>query len=174
MRLSAEELAREIGAKGGIGTVTGCVRGIRRNVSSRLTKHLGLTVAPDDLIRNDAQGYYLRDWITVSTPGGPAERPTVRGDNVSAPSRFVDAALPVPGDIAGNMASEKLNERQEWALDELRQGVRLQRPLLEQRFGVHTRTAKRDLADLCQRGLIEFVGNGPNGYYRSRASASEK
>ena len=31
-----------------------------------------------------------------------------------------------------------------------------------------TRTAKRDLADLNQRGLIEFVGEGRDGYYRLR------
>jgi CheY-like chemotaxis protein len=65
VRLSAEDLAKAIDAVGGVGTVTGCVRAIRRNVINRLRKHCRLVCQSDDLIRNDEQGYYLREWIKV-------------------------------------------------------------------------------------------------------------
>lgn len=65
VRLSAEELATRLGPQCGVGTVTGCVRTIRTNVRRRLARHCGAECQDDDLIRNDEQGYHLRDWITV-------------------------------------------------------------------------------------------------------------
>jgi len=38
--------------------------------------------------------------------------------------------------------------------------------MLERQFGVHARTAKRDLSDLAERGLVRFVRVGKAGYYR--------
>jgi CheY-like chemotaxis protein len=73
VRRSAEELAATIGALGGVGTITGCIRTIRKNVVRRLARHLGVTCRSDDLIRNDEQGYYLREWITACN-GGDAIR----------------------------------------------------------------------------------------------------
>lgn len=169
VRLSAEELAEAIGAKGGVGTITGCVRGIRRNVVSRLGNHRGLHCELDDLIRNDTQGYYLRDWITLCPPGRPGAIPIVTGDKLRAPGGIAASALrgvtSVTGDTTGGKGVVPLNERQQWALVELRNGSKLQRAMLEARFGVHARTAKRDLADLSHRGLITFVGDGREGYY---------
>lgn len=40
------------------------------------------------------------------------------------------------------------------------------RAMLEERFGVADKTAKRDLASLSRRGVITFVRNGRGGFYR--------
>jgi CheY-like chemotaxis protein len=65
VRRSAEELVAAIRAPRGVGTISGCVRAIRRNVIHRLHKHLGLTCEARNLIQSDEQGYSLREWITV-------------------------------------------------------------------------------------------------------------
>jgi hypothetical protein len=39
---------------------------------------------------------------------------------------------------------------------------------LERRFDVHAKTAKRDLANLVERGLIEFVRTPRPGHYQLR------
>lgn len=38
VRLSGEELAKAIDAPGGLGTITGCIRGLRRNIITRFQK----------------------------------------------------------------------------------------------------------------------------------------
>jgi predicted DNA-binding transcriptional regulator YafY len=55
-------------------------------------------------------------------------------------------------------------------LREIRKGTQLQRVMLEKRFCIHSRTAKRDLAELTLRGLIEYVGDGRSGHYTLRAT----
>ncbi|MFN6103418.1 MAG: response regulator [Planctomycetaceae bacterium] len=133
--MSAGELVDAVGAIGGVGAITGSVRTIRHNVVERLRKHRGLVCEKDSLIRNDEQGYYLREWISVTgRDSGPVEE--------------------------GRPEAPRMNERQEWILSELHRGVKLERVMIERRFGVHARTAKRDLAELNGRGLVEFASEG--------------
>jgi predicted DNA-binding transcriptional regulator YafY len=44
--------------------------------------------------------------------------------------------------------------------------------MLEQKFEVADKTAKRDLADLTARGAVEFVRVGRDGYYRLSSSGT--
>ena len=136
VRLSADELVDALGAVGGVSTITGSVRTIRQNVVDRLLKHRSLVCDNESLIRNDEQGYYLREWISVA--GEQTTWPVERGTTEAA----------------------RLNERQEWILKELRRGVKLERAMIERRFDVHSRTAKRDLAELGGRGLVVYGADG--------------
>jgi len=192
VRRSAEELAQALDTPGGVGTITSCVATIRGNISERLRAQLGVLCGPDDVLAHDEQGYYLREWITVRdaaakadapatahafVPGCvPANVPDVPADvPASAPGRVPpcprDVPVRVPGDVPADVP---LNERQRWALGKLQRGVPLHRMALERRFGVHARTAKRDLADLAERGLIEFVRTPRPGYYRLKRSSEER
>jgi DNA-binding response OmpR family regulator len=172
VRRSAEELAKAVRATGGVSTITGCVRALRRNITDRLRKHLNIAVQPEDVIGHDEQGYYLQDCISVrdaadtdSDGDGPAGR--------SADSRAVPAAPPdVPARGTGEASLRDLNERQQWVLRELQRGTRVQRAMLEQKFEVADKTAKRDLADLTARGAVEFVRVGRDGYYRLSSSGT--
>ncbi len=161
IRMSGEELAKAIQAPGGVGAITGCVRAVRRNVIKRLLKHRNLICQNDDLIRSDEQGYYLREWVTTADGTEKITTADVTGD---VPQRDVIAS----GDTSVADSELALNERQEWALSQLRLGIRLQRSDLERQFGTHARTAKRDLLELNQLGLLEFAGEGRAGYYRLR------
>ena len=63
-------------------------------------------------------------------------------------------------------ARPMLNQRQEWILEQLEQGVAVQRVMVEDQFGVGDKTAKRDLSELVQLELIEYQRQGRDGYYR--------
>jgi predicted HTH transcriptional regulator len=59
-----------------------------------------------------------------------------------------------------------VNERQRWFLDEITNGIACGAAEVAAHFHVTEKTAKRDLADLKARQLIEFVGAPKNGFYR--------
>jgi DNA-binding response OmpR family regulator len=143
VHLSAEDLRHRINANGST-NIAACVQTLRRNVRKRLAK-VGVEATSEDVIQHDEQGYCLRDWIAAA-----------HGDPT-------DIVAPTPPNGA---STHDLNERQNWVLVELRRGAPVDRALLERRFGVTNKTAKRDLASLTRRGLITFVRNGRRGMYR--------
>lgn len=143
VHLSGEELATAIGASG-VGTITGCVQTLRRNIIKRLGK-IGVAVGRDDAIAHDESGYFLREWVRVEESGD-------RGP--SRPSAQEAKAKP------------QLNERQQWILEQLNKGVALTRQMVEIEFGVGEKTAKRDLADLVRGRNISFDRRGRRGCYQ--------
>ena len=69
-------------------------------------------------------------------------------------------------DVPANVPSgTNLNPRQVWILEQLTQGIQVQRVMVEQEFDVGEKTAKRDLSDLVQRGAIEYRRKGREGAY---------
>ena len=168
VRRSGEELATAIGIAGQAGTVGGCVRRLRENVTRRLERHLNLSADADAMIRNDSQGYFLNDWISVGNQNRPGKTAFVTGAIKTAPGGSGGKLVAATSDTTGDKVMSQFNERQEWVLREIQKGTHLQRVMLEKRFGVHSRTAKRDLAQLTQRDLIEFVGDSRAGYYAAR------
>lgn len=148
---SAEELAGQFDILGGQTAVAGYVRTIRSNITNRLRRDLALECGRDDVIERTTSGYRLRDWITIKSP--ESETPAV-----------VAPKPPIVG----------LNARQSWFVNQLALGKPVDRPMIEKKFGIHEKTAKRDLTDLTRRKLIEYVRDGQGGHYRlvsSRISA---
>jgi Mn-dependent DtxR family transcriptional regulator len=56
-------------------------------------------------------------------------------------------------------------------LDQVARGKRARVSDVAGRFGVTEKTVRRDIAELKERGLIEFVGPLKTGAYRIRISA---
>lgn len=176
--ISGETLAKKIGAPGGIGTVTGCIRTIRRNAAERLKEQLNLIVGIDDVIANDGvHGYCLREWITVREAAveGPASQPpgcdtdgepdrdTGRDpDDPDARSHDTDGREP---DAGGG------GERRRHIVALLRANRGLQAPAIAGRLRCSLATAKRDLGALTRDGVVEFVGHARTGHYRLIAPA---
>jgi CheY-like chemotaxis protein len=81
-RKDGEALARAIDAVG-VNPVTACVYHMRRNITKRLRKQLGIDCGLGDVVDHDEQGYFLRDWIVIvnSQPGRPCLGPS-RAANV--------------------------------------------------------------------------------------------
>jgi len=115
-----------------------------------------LTAGRADVIDHDEQGYFLRDWIVVRD-----------GDNSECPCDVpADDPANVPAGSSDVPAGTDLNPRQLWILNQLRQGVAIQRVTVEKEFDIGEKTAKRDLSELVQREMIEYLRKGREGSYR--------
>jgi len=85
-------------------------------------------------------------------------------DTVSDPVN--DTVSDPVNDTVSEPVNEPVNERQKWFLDRLNQGVPVKAEGIVQHWGVSPATAKRDLAVLRQRKIIEFRGAPKTGVYR--------
>ena len=65
--------------------------------------------------------------------------------------------------------NEPVNERQQWFIGQLRKGLPCKAEDVMAQWEVSRATAKRDIADLREKGLIEFVGAPKTGSYRLKA-----
>ena len=72
----------------------------------------------------------------------------------------------VPANVPDVPINEPISERQRWLLVQLSEGQQLKPHDVTAHFGIAEKTAKRDIADLKARGLIEFVGARKTGFYR--------
>ena len=75
-------------------------------------------------------------------------------------------SIDVPVNVPANVP---VNDRQKWFLKQTGKGIRISSSDLAAHWHVSQKTAKRDIADLKQKGLIEFFGAPKNGYYRLRS-----
>lgn len=160
--LSGEQLAKQINKRLGENTISQCIAALRKRIADTLLRERNLKVAKGDVICNKGFGYRLNtDKITVGQgQTGMSPRSNVPGH--------------VPGDTAPGTgtsqgqghAGDIFNERQAWFVGELQAGHSPQRADIEEKFGCSDKTAKRDLADLRDRGEIEFVPKPNPGHYR--------
>lgn len=74
---------------------------------------------------------------------------------------------PINGPV-NSAPSDGLGVRQRWFIEAISSGYEVGAAALQRRWNVSEKTAKRDLADLKVRGLIEFVGAPRTGRYRLR------
>jgi len=58
-----------------------------------------------------------------------------------------------------------VNNRQKWFLNQTGKGIQISSSDFAAHWDISQKTAKRDIADLKQKGLIEFSGAPKNGYY---------
>jgi len=58
------------------------------------------------------------------------------------------------------------SDRQRWFLEQLAASKQIKASDLAAYWSISEKTAKRDIADLKSKGLIEFVGAPKNGFYR--------
>ncbi len=137
---------------------------IRNRVIVRVLRELGLVEEWGTGYRRviracEEGGYPLPDWQELGWALRVIFRPhpevAAEGDGHS------DVLVNVPVNVP-------VNERQRWFLEQLSRGKPLKAQDIASRFDVAEKTARRDIADLKARGLIEFVGAPKTGYYRLR------
>jgi CheY-like chemotaxis protein len=179
--ISGEAMAMRIGADGGVGTVTGCIRTLRQNIAARLRERLNLVCDRDDVITNDGlHGYCLREWIIVreaaddATGSSPGAAHAARCDAREPVSDPVGARVTVPlgGRVSGPVServSEPVTERQRQVLDALASGESLRVPAIASKLKASPGTVKRELTHLKGRGLVAFEGPPRSGRYRLTA-----
>ncbi|HSK77164.1 MAG TPA: helix-turn-helix domain-containing protein [Thermoanaerobaculia bacterium] len=139
---------------------------IRNPVIARVFRELGLMEKWGSGYKRMAEdcvagGYPLPEWVEL----GPALRVVFR-PHAEVVADVPDVPLNVPANVPLNVpANVPLNGRQSWFLEALRSGERLRAKDVAAHFGVSAKTAKRDVAALRKRGLVEFEGASRNGSY---------
>jgi hypothetical protein len=102
--------------------------------------------------------------MEAARENGPAEKglDDRKNDRTNDPinDRNRGSSEPPPGD--------GLNPRQRWYLEALAAGKEVRADDLRHRWSVSEKTARRDVAALKERGMIEFVGPLRTGRYRLR------
>lgn len=93
--------------------------------------------------------YRLSSKITVRDAAGPQNDPASERRD--------------PPTDGGNTEN---NERQQWAIQQMRVGIELRKTDIADHFECSKETARRDLKDLRRRGLIEFIGPSRTGHWR--------
>lgn len=138
-------------------TVSSCVGDLRKKITAAMASH-GLKCGAQDVVMSGGPGYRLNAWIVVEQGNGDIAG--TRGD------RDMSNVTARKTDVPATPANVPLNERQHWALDQIRTGVKLRRLDVERQFKIVAKTAKRDLSDLADRGLIVFQRTPRPGHYR--------
>jgi len=154
---SGTQLANKLGRRVDQNAVSQCIRALRKRVAKALREQMNIECGDRDVIQSGGSGYRLSPRIEVRRGGelGPSSNndPGVEGR----------VTRDDPGDMGGVSG---VNDRQRWILDQLRAGLELRRSDVERRFKCSPKTAKRDLAELRDRGLTEFIPKPAPGRYR--------
>jgi len=130
---------------------------IRNRVIARVLRELGLLEEWGTGYRRvledcRAGGYPAPEWQEL----GPALRVVFRPHSAAA-AETADVPVNVP-----------VNDRQRWFLEQLGRGDPVKARDIAARFQVADKTARRDIADLQAKQLVEFVGVPKTGGYRLR------
>ena len=141
---------------------------IRNRVIVRVLRELGLVEEWGTGYRRVTQaceegGYPPPTWQEL----GSALRVIFRPHPDAADKDSEPSNVPVVPNVPINVPiNEPVNERQRWLLVQLSEGQQPKPHDIATHFSIAERTAKRDIADLKARGLIEFVGARRTGFYR--------
>ena len=81
---------------------------------------------------------------------------------------------PHPDAPVNEPVNESVNERQRWFIVQLQRGRQANAEDIKSQWQVSVATAKRDIASLRKRELIEFVGSAKTGSYRLKKFGSNR
>ena len=161
---SSQNLADQVKAKGGQGTISGAIRDLRDDIAARLSREANVACGRPDVIESGSAGYRFCKRLTVQFDGDPVVAP------ITDISGERDVRNVRNGDVRNvhdeAESPENVAARRAWILERLRLGDRLQAPDVAKKFGCSLKTAQRDLQALKDAGRIEFVGAPRTGYYR--------
>src|SRR5262249_39373011 len=113
----------------------------------------------------------------IQTSGAPGngDRTTrngpIRGGQSGSVSTKNDNG-PNGGPVRDPVDDPDLNHRQRWFLTAVKEGRRVSARTIRREFGVSEKTAKRDIAGLKARSLLQFVGTRRRGNYKPLLLAS--
>jgi ATP-dependent DNA helicase RecG len=134
---------------------------IRNRVIARVLRELGLLEEWGTGYRRviedcRAGGYPAPEWQEL----GPALR-VVFWPHAAAADETANVPINVPVNVP-------INDRQRWFLDQVSKGIRVGAREIAAHFDVSEKTARRDIAYLQSKQLVEFVGARKTGSYRIR------
>ncbi len=189
--LSGPRLARAVDPSGQLSenAIASCVHHLRGRFAHTMLERANVLVGREGVIANGNRGYHLAPWLGIESYDGPligaasAHVPTITGPGTQAGQSptvldcpavtphepptaptVPGAAIPRPND-APQFHLAPLPERQQWIWEQVLAGVKLERAMVQRHFGISEKQAKRELAALSARGLIEFRRKPHPGFY---------
>lgn len=171
---AGSDLTESLGSDCGQNGIASQVLEFRKKVIQRLLDEANVTCGRTDVINSGGPGYRLQDWITVDVGTRVA---ALAGAGASTGPRSDSAQVDASDDSQDDhdsSAVDGLNERQSWAVSQLRQGVQLQIRHVIDRFGCSSTTAKRDLTALKTAGLVRFTGSARAGHYQLTSAGTKQ
>ncbi|MCL2645566.1 MAG: response regulator [Phycisphaerales bacterium] len=158
---SCRRLAEHLGRRVGENSVIQCIRCLRERIINLLQQEQNLTCGMHDVIMSRDRGYRLHPHITLRQNLPPTEinSPTLFTPPTTAASPLAEAPPLVD-------ENNELTARQQWILAELRSGTKIRRSDVEARFKCSDKTAQRDIGELREQGLIEYIYLPHPGHYR--------
>lgn len=166
---AGSDLMERLGTDCGQNGIASQVLEFRKKVAQRLLEEANVTCERTSIIASGGPGYRLQEWVKVES----GHRAVARTNLPSEEPDGVPQTDPSPVSTTSESKPPiNLNERQRWALGELKRGTKLQVRHLMDRFGCSSATAKRDLTALKSSGQVRFVGSARAGHYAiARAEA---
>lgn len=162
---AGSDLMERLGTDCGQNGIASQILEFRKKVSQRLLEEANIACERTSIIASGGPGYRLQEWVTVESghrgvvcAGATFEKPDGAPRNEQSGASAID----------GHQSTIDLNDRQRWAVDQLKQGVKLQVRHLIDRFGCSSATAKRDLTSLKAAGMVRFAGSARAGHYATR------
>jgi len=136
---------------------------VRNRVIARIFRELGLMEEWGSGYKRvvnacRAGGYPEPEWAELGA--------AVRVVFYPHPETVENETLDVPTNVPVNVL---VNDRQKWFLKQMGKAIRISSSDLAAHWNISQKTAKRDIADLKQKGLIEFFGAPKNGHYRLKS-----
>jgi len=116
-------------------------------------------------------GYPEPEWIELGSAVRVVFRPHPDVERMSADDTVNATNVPVnvPVNVTVNVpVNVTVNERQKWFLEQISAGNNPKASDVSTHYAVTTMTAKRDIADLKERGVVEFVGSAKTGSYKMK------
>jgi len=102
--------------------------------------------------------------VPASTENVPSNVPPT-GLDVPPTGQNVPSISTIAGTEVETAGGNGLNGRQKWIVQQIEAGENVTRSQVEEKFGVSDKTAKRDLAQLVSKMMIQYVRKPHPGHY---------
>ena len=173
---SGDELAEHDGVSCSRGQngVSDAIHQLRKRITASVLEEANISIGDLDIIRSKGLGYRISDSVNVVIGARRAALVAAEPEDVTDPETNVTNDVTVRGgdvtnhvtDLTRNVTNgADLNDRQAWAMSLIRKGQQVRVSMLVTQYKCSTRTAKRDLADLKELGVVRFVGSPRTGHY---------
>lgn len=166
---SGDELAEHDGVRCSRGQngVSDTIHQLRKRITAAVLEEANMAVGDLDIIRSKGLGYRISESVSVVFGARRATLVTSELENVT--NDVTVGGVGVTNHVTDRTENvtnvTDLNDRQAWAMSLIRKGQEVRVSMLVTQFKCSTRTAKRDLADLKELGLVRFVGSPRTGHY---------
>jgi two-component system OmpR family response regulator len=157
IRLDSARLAAKLHPNLSQNTLIQAIKALRERITAVMKDQLRYACGAEDVLANGGRGYHLHEWIVVEQYDDVGALATAPGSNGTA--KPLPASPSVP-------SQPPLSDRQQWVLTQVGAGGQITRQTVEQQFCISERTAKRELGELVDAGLLRFDRTKSPGYYQ--------